>query len=101
VFWQAGTRLELKKDKPTYGNASADKTQADPLMGRAYLNERATGGAVESLANDWREVWRVVRNPPYEGGSGGWKNPSWQGGGGGKNLKLIFLNEKFYEANND
>lgn len=26
------------------------------MMVRGYLNERATGGAVESLANDWREA---------------------------------------------
>jgi len=32
-------------------SAPADKKdQADPLMGRAYLNVRATGGAVEPLA---------------------------------------------------
>ena len=32
------------------------RTQADPLMGRAYLNVRATGGAVKSLAKDWRGI---------------------------------------------
>jgi len=33
-----------------------DKTQAGPLMVPAYLNVRATGGAVKSLAKDWREI---------------------------------------------
>ena len=53
------------------------KYQAGPLMVPAYLNVRATGGAVKPLArsifdrllpagrkNDWRGVWGVVRGPP-------------------------------------
>jgi len=40
-------------------------------MVRGYLNVRATGGAVKPLANDWREVWRVVEAPSYEEGVGG------------------------------
>ena len=36
----------------------------------AYLNVRATGGAVESLAKDWREIQRVVEAPSYEEGVG-------------------------------
>ena len=37
-------------------NAGMIKYQAGPLMVPAYLNVRATGGAVESLAKDWREI---------------------------------------------
>ena len=32
------------------------KKHPDPVMGRGYINVRATGGAVKSLANDWREI---------------------------------------------
>ena len=32
------------------------KKHPDPLMGRGYINVRATGGAVKSLAEDWREI---------------------------------------------
>ncbi len=38
-------------------------TQADPLMGRAYLSERATGGAVKSLPMIGEDLG-VVRGPP-------------------------------------
>ena len=36
------------------------KTHPDPLMGRGYINGRATGGAVKPLAKDWRGVGGVV-----------------------------------------
>ena len=37
-------------------------------MGRAYLNVRATGGAVEPFSYDWRRVWDEVEVPSYEEG---------------------------------
>jgi len=40
------------------------KKHPGPLMVRGYLNVRATGGAVKPPANNWREVWRVVRSLP-------------------------------------
>ena len=32
-------------------------------MVRAYLNVRATGGAVKPFSNDWKRVWEKVRSP--------------------------------------
>ena len=34
------------------------------LLNAVLPYDRATGGAVKPLANDWREVWSVVRSPP-------------------------------------
>ena len=43
--------------------AANKKTHPDPVMGRGYINVRATGGAVKSLPTIGEDLG-VVRGPP-------------------------------------
>ncbi|MBR5404325.1 MAG: hypothetical protein IK113_08910, partial [Bacteroidales bacterium] len=54
-----------KENKESITVRQLIKKQADPLMGRAYLNVRATGGAAEPLANDWRGAGEWFEIPSY------------------------------------